>query len=118
MSADEIDEYLSDVPEPGRSTLAALRATILALEPDVEQGLSYGHPSFKLGGKTIAGFAAHKAHLGYMPHSGTVVSTLGSALDGFDTTKGSVKFALDEPLPERVVAALIAARKRELGLAP
>ncbi len=118
MSAAEIDEYLSGVPEPGRSTLAALRTTILALEPDVEQGLSYGLPAFKLTGKTIAGFAAHKAHLGYMPHSGTVVSTLGSALDGFDTTKGSVKFPLDTPLPESVVAALIAARKRELGLAP
>lgn len=117
MSAAEIDEYLSRVPEPGRSTLAALRATILALEPDVEQGLSYGHPAFKLGGKTIAGFAAHKAHLGYMPHSGTVVSALGSLLDGFETTKGSVKFPLDKPLPDDVVAALLTARKRELGLA-
>jgi uncharacterized protein YdhG (YjbR/CyaY superfamily) len=118
MSAREIDEYLSSIPEPGRSTLAALRTTILAHEPDVEEGLSYGHPAFKLGGKTIAGFAAHKAHLGYMPHSGNVVSALGSALDGFDTTKGSVKFPLDVPLPERIVAALIAARKSELGLAP
>lgn len=118
MSAAEIDEYLSGVPEPGRSTLTALRATILSLVPDAEQGLSYGHPAFKVGGTTVAGFAAHKAHLGYMPHSGNVVSALGSELDGFDTTKGSVKFPLDAPLPDHVVAALISARRRELDLAP
>lgn len=116
MSADEIDAYLAELDEPKRSTLAALRSTILDVAPDAEQGLSYGVPAFKVGGKAIAGFAAHKTHLSYLPHSGEVVAELGDALAGYETSKGSVKLPIDQPLPREVVERLISARRRELGL--
>lgn len=116
MARDEIDTYLAELDEPKRSTLDAVRRAILAVVPDAEEGLSYGHPAFKVGGKAVAGFAAHAAHLGYMPHSGDVVASLGDVLAGYETTKGSVKFPVDEPLPEEVVAALVRARMRELGV--
>jgi hypothetical protein len=72
VSAEEIDQYLDSLDEHKRSTLARLRQTILAALPEAEQGMSYGLPAFKVGGKTIAGFAAFKNHLSYLPHSGSV----------------------------------------------
>ena len=72
VSAQEIDQYLDALEEPKRTTLARLRQTILNIVPEAEQGISYGVPAFKVRGKTIAGFAAFKNHLSYLPHSGSV----------------------------------------------
>jgi len=55
VSAEEIDQYLDALEEPKRATLARLRRTILDILPEAEQGISYGVPAFKVGGKTIAG---------------------------------------------------------------
>ena len=76
MSAVEIDDYLQRLDEPKRSTLSQLRRDILAVVPDAEQCISYGVPGFKIDGKTIAGFAAFKNHLSYLPHSGSVFPEL------------------------------------------
>ena len=78
MSKDEVDRYLAALEEPKRSTLDALRRTILDIVPEVEQCISYGVPAFRLQGKVIAGFAAFKNHLSYLPHSGSVFPDLGT----------------------------------------
>jgi uncharacterized protein YdhG (YjbR/CyaY superfamily) len=70
VSAEQIDDYLRGVEEPTRSTLQALRRTILDVIPDAEQAISYGVPAFRMQGTTVAGFAAFKDHLIYLPHSG------------------------------------------------
>ncbi len=114
MSAEEIDVYLAKLEEPKRATLQALRETIAAILPEAEQGLSYGVPVFRLGGKNVAGFSAAKRHLSYLPHSGSVTATLADALSAFETSKGAVKFAIDAPLPRDIVERLIQARRDEL----
>lgn len=116
MSAADIDRYLAGVDEPKRSTLEHLRQSIRAALPDAEECISYGMPAFKLNGKTIAGFAAFKNHLSYLPHSGSVLATLAADLDGYQGTKGSLHFPIDEPLPAALVDKLVGARLRELGL--
>ena len=116
MAAHEIDAYLAGLDEPKRGTLATLRATILEAVPDAEQCLAYGAPAFKVRGKTVAGFAAYAAHLSYLPHSGSVLAELGDEVAAYETSKGSLKFAVDEPLPKRLVQQLITARLEELGL--
>ena len=113
MSAEEIDDYLRGVEEPKRSTLQALRRTILEVIPDTEQAISYGMPAFRVHGKTVAGFAAFKDHLSYLPHSGTVLGQLADNLSGYPMTKGSLHFPVDRPLPKAVVKRLIAVRLRE-----
>lgn len=115
MSADEVDDYQADVPEPGRGTLEALRRTILAVVPEAEQGLSYGAPAFRVGGKVVAGFAASARHLSYLPHSGSVLATLGERTGAYETSKGALRFPPDAPLPEPLVEALILARRREIS---
>ena len=72
VSASKIDDYLEQLDEPKRTTLTRLRQTILDVDPEAEQCISYGVPAFKFHGKTIAGFAAFKNHLSYLPHSGSV----------------------------------------------
>lgn len=113
MSAEQIDDYLLGVEEPKRSTLQALRRTILGVIPDAEQGMAYGMPAFRMQGKTVAGFAAFKHHLSYLPHSGTVLAELASDLADYTMTKGSLHFSVDRPLPKAVVKKLIAVRLSE-----
>ena len=117
MSSQEIDDYLAALDEPKRSTLEALRRSILEVVPDAEQCISYGMPAFKVRGKTVAGFAAFKNHLSYLPHSGSVLAQLGDDLTGYQSTKGSLHFAVDEPLPRSLVTKLVELRLRELRLA-
>ena len=113
MSAGEIDEYLSRLDEPKRSTLSLLRRDILAVVPDAEQCISYAVPGFKVAGKTIAGFAAFKNHLSYLPHSGSVFAELGEELAGYKKSSGALRFAVDQPLPPELVAKLVAVRLRQ-----
>ena len=79
--------------------------------------MSYGMPAFRVSGKVVAGFAAFKNHLSYLPHSGSVLNDLGDVLAGYSMTKGSLHFDVDEPLPDELVAKLIAVRLQHAGLA-
>jgi uncharacterized protein YdhG (YjbR/CyaY superfamily) len=116
MAPQDIDSYLATVDEPRRTTLEELRRSILAVIPDAEQCISYGMPAFKVRGKTVAGFAAFKNHLSYLPHSGSVLEKLGGDLASYQRTKGSLHFAIDEPLPPGLVNKLVNTRMQELGL--
>jgi uncharacterized protein YdhG (YjbR/CyaY superfamily) len=116
MAPQDIDSYLAALDEPKRSTLEELRRSILAVIPDAEQCISYGMPAFKVRNKTVAGFAAFKNHLSYLPHSGSVLEKLGEDLASYEGTKGSLHFAIDEPLPRGLVNKLVKTRMRELGL--
>jgi uncharacterized protein YdhG (YjbR/CyaY superfamily) len=116
VSAEEIDGYLAALEEPKRTTLEALRRSILEVVPDAEQCISYGMPAFKVQGKTIAGFAAFKNRLSYLPHRGSVLSELDDEVAGYRMTKGSLHFGVDQPLPGGLVRKLVETRSRQLGL--
>ena len=117
MTSQEVDDYLERVSEPGRSTLEALRRSILAAVPDAEQGISYGMPAFRVRGSVVAGFASFSKHLSYLPHSGQVLADLADEVAGYEQTPGSLHFATDQPLPDALVRALVDAKLRRLGLA-
>jgi uncharacterized protein YdhG (YjbR/CyaY superfamily) len=113
VSAEEIDQYLAALEEPKRATLARLRRTILDIVPEAEQGMSYGLPAFRIRGKTIAGFAAFKNHLSYLPHSGSVFPQLEDELKDYSISSGALRFSIDQPLPAPLVEKLIAVRLRQ-----
>jgi uncharacterized protein YdhG (YjbR/CyaY superfamily) len=115
VSAEEVDMYLQGVDEPKRSTLQALRRTILEVVPDAEEVISYRVPAFRVRGETIAGFAAFKDHLSYLPFSGSVLEQLVDDLQGYTMTKSALHFPVDRPPPKALVKKLIAVR---LGRAP
>jgi uncharacterized protein YdhG (YjbR/CyaY superfamily) len=70
-------------------------------------------PAFKRRGKILAGFAAFKSHLSYLPHSGSVISQLAKETEGYTKTKGSLHFPVDKPLPKKLVKTLLDARMAE-----
>jgi uncharacterized protein YdhG (YjbR/CyaY superfamily) len=115
VSADEIDSFIAGFDEPVRGTLERLCASILAVVPDAEPGLSYGAPAFKVRGKAVAGFSVSKNHLSYLPHSGSVLGTLTDEVSRYETSKGALRFPVDEPLPDDLVRTLVTARLHELG---
>ena len=113
MAAADVDEYLLGIEEPKRATLETLRSTILEIVPEADQLISYGMPAFRVEGKTVAGFAAFRKHLSYLPFSGTVLSQLTDELEGYTMTKSALHFGVDEPLPKALVEKLIAVRRAE-----
>ena len=113
-----VDEYLAGAPEPQHTTLVALRATLRALLPDATEALSYGVPALTVDGAVVAGYAYFTNHCGYYPHSDSVLASLADDLTGYDWSKGTLRFPIDEPLPEPLVARLVRARLDELGQTP
>lgn len=113
MSKIEVDAYLAGLAEPKRSTLEALRKAILDIVPEAEQGISYGVPAFRVQDKVIAGFAAFKNHLSYLPHSGSVFPELADELAHYKTSTGALQFPIDTPLPKALVKKLIAVRRKQ-----
>lgn len=93
MATADIDRYLATVDEPKRATLGQLRRDVRAVLPDAEKRISYGMPALKVRGKTVAGFPAFRDHLSYLPHSGSVLTTLEDDRAGYDHTKGSLQFS-------------------------
>jgi uncharacterized protein YdhG (YjbR/CyaY superfamily) len=112
----DIDAYLAGLTEPERHTLGTLRADIRALLPDAQECISYAMPAFKVQGTVVAGFAAFKNHLSYLPHSGSVLPALADDLAGYTRTKGSLHFPADQPLPRALVRKLITTRLRQAGI--
>jgi uncharacterized protein YdhG (YjbR/CyaY superfamily) len=117
MGTREIDDYLSAVDDHAkREALEVLRRQILEIVPEAEQCISYSTPAFRVGGKVVAGFAAFKDHLSYLPHSSSVLTELGDELARWTSTKGSLHFTPEHPLTDRVVERLVAVRRAELGV--
>lgn len=114
VTSPEVDAYLASAPEPQRSTLTIMRATIAALLPDAEEGISYGLPSFKVNGKGVAGFGSYANHCTYVPMSGSITTELADELADYSTSKGAISFAIDAPLPADLVKRLIDARLAEI----
>src|ERR1700680_4025156 len=115
MSQQEVDEYLANLDQPKRTTLQQLRQTIRSIVPEAEEGIAYGMPAYRLGGKVIAGFAAFKNHLSYLPHSGSVLAEIPGDVAGYVTSKGALQFPIERPLPKALVKKLIAIRVMQVG---
>ena len=104
-----VDEYLAGVPEPARTTLEKMRALIRsAVPPESTEVISYGMPAFKHK-RVLVWFAAFSNHCSLFP-TASVVEAFKSELKGFSTSKGTIQFATDKPLPSALVKKLVKAR--------
>ena len=90
---------MANLDEPKRTTLQQLRQTIRTIVPEAEESISYGMPAYRLRGKVIAGFAAFKNHLRYLPHSGSVFAEMPDDVAGYIISKAALQFPIDRPLP-------------------
>ena len=99
MADHVFDDYLAMQPEPQRSTLRSMAASLRKILPGAQERMSYGMPAFAVDGTSIAGLAGFKGHCSYFPHSGAVLEQLAADLVGYDFDQGTLRFPVDAPLP-------------------
>lgn len=109
--AKTVDEYLAGVPKEARATLEKLRKTIKAAAPMASEGISYQMPMYKHHGMVV-GFAAFKDHCSIFPGS-AVMETHKEELSRYDTSKGTIRFPANKPLPAALIKKLVKARIKE-----
>jgi uncharacterized protein YdhG (YjbR/CyaY superfamily) len=115
MSAEEVTAYIEAQDEPKRSTLLAVRATLLEIEPSLEQVIAWNTPQFKYNGKYAVGFASFKKHLTFSPQSPEVMTAHAADLADYVVSKSSFQFAVDTPLSKALLAKLLKSRLAELS---
>jgi uncharacterized protein YdhG (YjbR/CyaY superfamily) len=107
-----VDEYLEHVPEPARTTLNKIRAVIRSVAPpETSESISYGIPTFKYKGM-LAAYAAFSDHCSLFPGAGPTIE-FKDELKNFPTSKGTIRFAPNKPLPATLLKKLMKARIRE-----
>ena len=112
-TAKTVDEYVARVPETARSTFAKLRSTVRSAVPkSATETISYGIPAFKQG-RVLVWFAAFSNHCSLFP-TGAVIEAYKDDLKSFSTSKGTVQFPLDKPLPVALIRKLVKARVAEI----
>jgi uncharacterized protein YdhG (YjbR/CyaY superfamily) len=105
----DVDEYLADVPEPARGTLNKMRAAIRSAVPaEATETISYRMPAFKHK-RVLVWFAAFSNHCSLFP-TAAVIAAFKDELKGFSTSKGTIHFATDKPLPVALIKKLVKAR--------
>ncbi len=109
----DINEYLAGVPEPARSTLNRVRAMIRSAAPaEATEAISYGMPAFKYKDPLVA-FAAFSNHCSLFPMNSSLIKTFKKELEGFQTSKGTIRFPSDKALSAALLKKLVKARVAE-----
>jgi len=104
-----VDEYLAGVPEPARTALNKIRAAIRsAVPPEATETISYRMPAFKHKG-VLVWFAAFSKHCSLFP-TASVIEAFKDELQGFTTSKGTIQFPTDKPVPAALIKKLVKAR--------
>jgi uncharacterized protein YdhG (YjbR/CyaY superfamily) len=110
-----IDQYLAGVNPRQRAALQKLRQTIRAVAPSAEECISYGIPAFRLNGRSLVFFGAWADHCSFYPGSSVTLKKFRDDLKDFETSKGTIRFSPQKPLPAALVKKLVKARMAENG---
>jgi uncharacterized protein YdhG (YjbR/CyaY superfamily) len=112
-AAKNVDEYLAGTPEPAGSTLRHIRAVIRSVVPaEATEVISYGMPMFKYNGMLV-GYAAFKNHCSLFPTGSGVIEKFAKELKGYATSRGTIQFPSDKPLPDALLKKIVKARVKE-----
>ena len=112
----EIDVFLAALPGEARAALQQLRQVIATAAPEAVEGIGYGVPAYKYRGRPLVSFGAGKSgkgHCAFYVQSPAVMDAHRDELRGYDTSRGTIRFAADEPLPADLVTKLVRARMAE-----
>jgi uncharacterized protein YdhG (YjbR/CyaY superfamily) len=106
-----IDEFIAIFPKDVREILEKVRETIRKAAPEAEETIGYGIPTFVLKGNLVH-FAAYKNHIGFYPTS-SGIARFKDELTAYKTSRGTVQFPLDKPIPYDLISKIVAFRVKE-----
>src|SRR5688572_19032038 len=106
-----VDEYMAELPEKERTVLSNLRKTIKATAPKADEVIGYGMPGYKYHGMLVY-FAAFKNHCSFFPGT-SMLEAFGKEVEPFKTSKGTLQFTVDKPIPATLVKKIVKERMRQ-----
>jgi len=106
-----VDEYLATMPAPTRAKLEGIRQTIHEVAPEATEKIVYGIPTFVLHGNLVH-FAGYENHIGFYPGA-SGVRHFADELEAYETSKGTIRLPLTEPVPLDLVRRIVEFRVRE-----
>ena len=104
-----VEDYLNSLPADKRAQLRALRTAIKKIIPDADEKISYGMPTFFLG-RALVGYAAFTGHYSFFPYSSSLIKTMTEDLNGYATSKGTIRIPYGKSLPPAVIKKIVLAR--------
>ena len=107
---EKVTAYLETLSEDQRGALENLRRVIRDALPEAEECISYGVPAFCLNGRPLVSYGASRKHCAFYPMDPTILSSHLSELTGFETSKGTIRFQPDAPIPRSVVQQIVRER--------
>lgn len=106
-----IDQYIATFPKNIQNILKELRQTIRETAPEAEEAIRYQMPTFRQNGNLVH-FAAFKNHIGFYP-TPTGIEAFKAELTKYKSSKGTIKFPLDEPIPFDLIRKIVKYRVKE-----
>jgi uncharacterized protein YdhG (YjbR/CyaY superfamily) len=107
----DVDEYLSGFPKEIQKKLEELRTAIRKAAPDAKEIISYQMPAYSLNGILVY-FAAYKNHIGFYP-TASGIKNFKKDFVKYESSKGAVRFAIDQPLPLKLISRMVRFRVKE-----
>ena len=114
-AAVQVRRYVSSQPAKHRAALRTIRAAIRAMAPKAVEHFSYGIPGFRLDGRPLVWYAAFKQHVSLYPVTAAIQRPLAADIKGYETSTGTIRFPLDEPMPVALIKKIVKARAREVA---
>jgi uncharacterized protein YdhG (YjbR/CyaY superfamily) len=108
-----VDDYLAAVPPGSRSALETLRKTAKAAAPEATETIGWQMLGLKVDGRWVVTYGAFKDHCSLFPMSRSVIDEHAGELEPYISGRGTLRFALDQPLPGALVKKIVKARLRE-----
>ena len=115
IKSKRIDDYLKALPEGSEEKISELRSLVKKLFPQAEETIKYGLPTFVLQNKILVHFGAYKKHIGFYPGTQTILK-FTEALSSYSTSKGTIQFPLDVPLPLPLIKKIIKERANDIKI--
>jgi uncharacterized protein YdhG (YjbR/CyaY superfamily) len=112
--AGRVRDYLAALPPDARKALRQLRALARTAAPKAVEAFSYGIPGLRVNGRPFVWYAAWARHTSLYPMGDAIRRRFAADLDGLETSKGTIRFPVAEPLPVGLVRRLLQARLAEV----